>query len=262
MVPLPKRYLPIAVFTGLAAVAALIGYLFPPATQAVPVRILFDNAGGKVVFDHERHARGYKLACERCHHESPEAREQVRKCSTCHGIVFDENFRKTHTASIKDPASCVTCHHMEFKGMSPKWDHEAHKSMADCRDCHHKDTAIEPEPQKCADCHAQTGDAAMPSLRDAAHARCNSCHQDLYAEKLKGCASCHEPAAARDALKRDSAVKVSPQYADCTSCHAGQKTEDLIPERMAAFHKGCMGCHEETAKGPYKKDQCNQCHTK
>ena len=31
---------------------------------------------------------------------------------------------------------------------------------------------------------------------------------------------------------------------------------------MAALHGNCMKCHEKHGKGPFRKDQCNQCHTK
>ena len=55
---------------------------------------------------------------------------------------------------------------------------------------------------------------------------------------------------------------VTPGEADCTVCHGDVKASELIPDRMAALHGNCMKCHEKHGKGPFRKDQCNQCHTK
>ena len=57
-------------------------------------------------------------------------------------------------------------------------------------------------------------------------------------------------------------VDVNPGDADCTVCHGNVKASELIPDRMAALHGNCMKCHEKHGKGPFRKDQCNQCHTK
>ena len=57
-------------------------------------------------------------------------------------------------------------------------------------------------------------------------------------------------------------MDVNPGDADCTVCHGNVKASELIPDRMAALHGNCMKCHEKHGKGPFRKDQCNQCHTK
>lgn len=256
-----KRYLPIIVCVVLTTVVAVAGYLVPTTSPKVPERILLDNAGGKVVFDHAAHFKGNNIACQKCHHESEKQRDDVQRCGVCHGVTFDAAFRKNHVTDIKDPASCATCHHMSLA--PAKWGHDAHVKDygVDCRDCHHKNKDIEPEPQNCADCHQQKGDAAMPSLRKAVHTKCQSCHEDLFAAKVQGCAKCHTKVESRPELAKGT-FKVDPLYADCATCHVGQKLKDLVPGRMAAFHGQCITCHEKTGKGPYKKDQCNQCHTK
>lgn len=259
---LQKRYIPISALVILTAFVAIIGYLVPQPAQSVPERILLDNAGGKVVFDHAAHFNGQKISCQTCHHESTERRDSIQRCGICHGVAFNEVFRKTHAETIKDLPSCATCHHMEFAPKA-KWDHTAHAQdyAIDCRDCHHKDTSIEPEPQSCADCHQKTGDASMPSLRKAVHEKCQSCHGTMFEEKVKGCVNCHTTVESRPALAKGT-FKVSPDYADCAVCHVDQKTKDLIPGRMAAFHGQCIKCHEKNDKGPFRKDHCNQCHTK
>ena len=75
------------------AVVAVVGYTHDTVGKT-PVRLLLENAGGRVVFDHRRHAEDYKVACEACHHESAEARENVQPCGACHGVDFDGSFRE------------------------------------------------------------------------------------------------------------------------------------------------------------------------
>ena len=176
------------------------------------------------------------------------------------------SYLKEHVTRY-DAEACVTCHHYELARKD--WGHKRHaREMGlDCRDCHHKDTGIEPEPQNCADCH-EAGAAPThrpaepgtpPNLADAVHARCITCHEDLFAKKVNGCASCHDVKPMRE-QPAEARSKVSPLYADCVVCHeaGGDK---LLLGRMDAFHKQCMGCHESAGKGPFKKGQCAQCHT-
>lgn len=262
-----KRYFPIALLTVILAVLAVVGYVLPLPREAVPQRVLLDNAGGPVVLQHAEHAFQQKIPCEKCHHESPVRRENVQRCESCHGAAFDAAFRKNHVAAFNDNASCATCHHYELA--AKKWGHKRHQEEygVDCRECHHKNTEIEAEPQNCADCHdsgAPTGKKAEegtpPNLADAVHARCGTCHEEMFAAKAKGCAQCHSQTAVRDILPKEGLVKLNPMFTNCAVCH-GLPAEKLIPSRMDAYHKLCMGCHEKLKKGPYGKEQCAQCHT-
>lgn len=265
---LQKRYLPIAVLTGVLAVVAVAGYLLPEPHETVPRRILLDNAGGAVVLQHADHAFEQKIPCQKCHHESPVKRENVQRCESCHGVTFDAAFRKNHVAAFNDNASCATCHHYELA--SKKWGHKKHQEEygLDCRECHHKNTDIEPEPQNCADCHESGApptnkkpeEGVPPNLADAVHARCVTCHEDMFAAKAKGCAQCHSQKAVRHMLPKEGLVRLNPMFTNCAVCH-GLPAEKLIPGRMDAYHKQCMGCHEKEKKGPFGKEQCAQCHT-
>lgn len=289
-----KRYIPIVLCIVCAALIALVGYAISTPTQAMPTRILLENTGGKVVFDHQVHASQYKIECQKCHHENSTPRENVQSCGTCHGVTFDETFKTTHAQRINDLPSCVTCHHMEFK--PSQWGHDEHSKDygVDCRSCHHTDTSIEPEPQNCANCHdskvtppkadakaGKAGDKAAkgsttasaggntaskadttPELRTAVHTKCMSCHQELFDKKVQGCASCHTKVPMRAVLQDTGKAPISLLYTNCQSCHIGKKTDDLILNRMGAFHGSCIKCHEQKGKGPYTKEQCNQCHTK
>ena len=41
-----KRYIPIALLTAVLAAVAVVGYVLPEPHEAVPQRVLLDNAGG------------------------------------------------------------------------------------------------------------------------------------------------------------------------------------------------------------------------
>ena len=241
--------------------------MLPAPREDAPRRVLLDNAGVPVVFQHARHALSQKIPCEQCHHESPVRRGHVQRCASCHGALFDAAFKKTHVAAFNDNAACATCHHHELAAR--KWGHARHQEElgVDCRECHHKDAGVEPEPQNCADCHdsgAPTGkkveEGAPPGLADAAHARCVTCHEEMFAAGARGCARCHSQTTVRDILPGEGLVRLNPIFTNCAVCH-GLPAEKLIPGRMDAYHKLCMGCHEKLKKGPYAREQCAQCHT-
>ncbi len=259
-----KRCIPIIIFAGILAVIAIGGYLMPEPVKDIPTRILLDNSAGKVVFNHQKHLEGDNIPCATCHHEMIVEKEAVLACATCHGIAYDETFRATHTTAIQSVDACATCHHMEFAS-KVDWTHTAHAEDygLDCTSCHHEDTDIEPEPQNCANCHESTGDETMPSLRDAVHVKCQSCHEDMFDEGVKDCASCHTTIDNRKRLKTEGATnfKLNDAYVKCATCHT-TKVEELIPNRMGAYHGQCITCHSEVGKGPYTQEQCSQCHTK
>jgi hypothetical protein len=225
----------------------------PAQPQEVPVRLLFDNAGGMIVFSHVAHGRDDRfgaIPCATCHHESKQPTERPMACSSCHPADYDGPWRKEHSTAI-DPAFCGRCHHAAPGGLAEGWDHDAHAQdyASDCKDCHHSED-IEPAPQACSDCHQETGDESMPSMRDAAHTRCETCHADLFEEAPANCKTCH-------AFKEGA--QVAQPFPACASCHYSD-TKAQLPARMNAFHDGCMGCHKDTGRGPYKEDDCNLCH--
>lgn len=251
-----KRYFPIAVLTGILAAVALFGYMTPTQSEATPVRILLDNAGGKVVFNHAVHTKDYGAACETCHHETAAGDQEPLSCGQCHGANVTDAWVKEHKTTFTKDLQCVTCHHVEFD-KNHDWGHKSHEDIASCTDCHHADTSIEPEPANCADCHQAEADGKMPALRDAVHAKCQSCHADMFEAQLKGCASCHGAVDQKEQLKSGTLKK---EFTKCTSCHSDKGVNEIIPSRMTSLHASCMGCHEKQDAGPYKKGDCNQCH--
>lgn len=247
-----KRYVPVVGLTVVLAVLALVGYLRPAAKAAVPVRILLQNPGGAVVFDHLGHERA-DMKCVQCHHASKVSTTEV-PCSVCHPGEFDETFKREHMHWFEGRAACATCHHLEWD--RPVYSHEIHIDLTggDCSVCHH-DPAVGGAPQACRNCHDETPEAGMPILKEAAHTRCRSCHEEDYDQELAGCQRCHS----RRSQERLNLADPIP----CEHCH-DKPNASLVPARKDAMHKQCMGCHKRLNKGPFRDEKdvkdCGRCH--
>lgn len=264
---------------GILAVVSIGIYLVPEKKEEVPTRVLLENLGGKVIFSHKMHAENYGFDCADCHHESSNPAESVLACGVCHGTIptnaelaeisKEGGDGKTplgdmpyhNTDLVKDKNACLTCHHLEFT--QKDWGHDRHSEEfgLDCESCHHSDKDIEPEPMNCNNCHNE--DSAV-TLKKAVHTKCMECHQDWFDKdtKLDSCSKCHDEVDTRKVLKEKGSFEMNPVYAKCSSCHGTQEPQELVQNRMAAFHELCMGCHESVGAGPYKSDECAQCHTK
>lgn len=287
---LKKKFL--ITFCVLMGIISAIAYLYPAKEEAVPTRVLLENIGGRVVFDHKVHVEQYDLDCETCHHESLDATKNVIACGVCHNsipsneeiIILSENIIQNSTeeelaaevtfggetmkkplniapyhdtAVVTDFAACLTCHHLEF---TPKdWGHDAHieEFGLSCESCHHEDKDIEPEPMNCNECHFE---GAGVTLRDAVHPKCAECHQEWFDEGIESCAQCHDRLDTRKAYKEKGSFKMNPTYDKCSSCHGDVEPNTLFPNKMQSFHLLCMDCHESRGVGPYKDTQCAQCH--
>jgi hypothetical protein len=249
---LKNRYVPITIVCGMLALLALGGQFAPAPSEELPVRLRMDNKGGDVVFAHSRHVEYVdKMGgdCVKCHHESDTPTLSPLPCGSCHATEFDAKFTADHQKDL--PAeTCTQCHHAEMGKLVYSHDDHAEQYASSCTDCHH-DTDIEPEPGACNQCHGEKADGATPSLREAVHAKCQSCHADMYEKNLKGCNECHE-------LLPGKADGPQPT---CNSCHYDTDATPL-PHRMDAFHDQCMKCHEEVGAGPFGEKSCTRCHTR
>lgn len=107
----------ILMLIGVAAYAALP--LRPPEE---PVRIVFQNKAGKVIFDHKEHTSpmGYGYRCIDCHHDIASDDERPDACGACH-MPEDEYILDRADAFHE---SCIGCH--DFGGLGP----------VECLDCH------------------------------------------------------------------------------------------------------------------------------
>lgn len=230
------------------ALLALAGQFAPTPSEQLPVRLRFDNKGGDVVFTHSRHADlGY--ACAECHHESPAPKPTPVPCGACHPAEFSPAWTAAHQQELAQD-TCTRCHHATFGKLT--WSHQEHVDSysSGCTDCHHGPD-IEPEPMACNSCHGDKADGNAPALREAVHARCETCHSDLYEKKIKGCTACHEQLPGTPGATQPA----------CATCHYDAEAP-LLPTRMEAFHGQCMGCHETAGAGPYGEKSCSRCHTR
>jgi len=100
--------------TGLTCYAA-----FPPPAPEEPVRLMFQNAAGKVLFTHAVHNQDYDLSCLDCHHNIEE--DEVYSCKECHQATGDESMPSKTDAFH---AQCIGCH--KEKGAGP----------VECNSCH------------------------------------------------------------------------------------------------------------------------------
>lgn len=109
-------------------VLGVISYAaFPPKTPDEPVRLMFNVAAGKVLFDHKTHTSelGYGLSCEDCHHE-----------------LLD--------SGGEEPAPCWECHDpVEGDEEMPKRADAFHQQCGGC----HEDFGAGPTEQECSLCH-------------------------------------------------------------------------------------------------------------
>lgn len=76
---------------------------------------------------------------------------------------------------------------------------------------------------------------------------------DQHNEKagVEDCSACHHGGA--DGVKDTSS---STEGTPCADCHAVQPAKGST-NLNRAFHRQCIGCHEEKGKGPLT---CGQCH--
>lgn len=79
---------------------------------------------------------------------------------------------------------------------------------------------------------------------------------DTHNEKaeIEDCVTCHH--SKTDDGMRD--METSSEGEPCSSCHAVKRDDGGTP-LMRAYHKACIGCHKERAKGPVA---CAECHKK
>lgn len=70
--------------TGITCYAA-----FPPPSPEEPVRLMFQNVTGKVLFTHGVHSQDYDLSCVDCHHNIED--DEVYSRKECHGTTGDES---------------------------------------------------------------------------------------------------------------------------------------------------------------------------
>ena len=89
-----------------------------------PIRIMFKNTGGNVLFDHKGHFSedGYGIECADCHHDLEEEGDTPASCSECHDAegedapkrvdVLHSQCKDCHDEGGSGPVNCAECHVM------------------------------------------------------------------------------------------------------------------------------------------------------
>jgi hypothetical protein len=63
------------------------------------------------------------------------------------------------------------------------------KQKIDCAKCHHKDAQ---NPKACTTCHGSAAKDNAPAVKDAFHARCQTCHKEMAAKGTAAPTKCNE----------------------------------------------------------------------
>jgi len=170
----------------LLAVGVVCYAAFPVDTPENPVRMMFKNTAGKVLFTHKLHAdvSGYALSCLDCHHHYEEDGDTFRSCGECHGSGKIETV----------PTACLDCHE-PLEEHHPEGGYGDGDDAYSCSDCHQKEEG-ESVPQACADCHdvedieGEDREMNFQKRSDAIHTQCIGCHEE-YGSGPVECSSCH-----------------------------------------------------------------------
>ncbi len=102
-------------------IAGIVCYIaFPsPESGDQPMRLMFQNKAGKVLFEHTGHVDEYDLDCMECHHNLED--DEIYNCSECHEDTGDEDMpsrsdgfhmqcKGCHEDSDAGPVECNSCH--------------------------------------------------------------------------------------------------------------------------------------------------------
>jgi hypothetical protein len=136
----------LAIILLVIGIASYVYAAWGPDEPEEPIRVMFKNIAGNVIFDHETHKSdaGYGVACLDCHHHPMEDELDTRVCRECHQTPTEEEpfatacmdchdedeIEDTEMISNKDAIHdrCTDCH----------LDYEAGPLKDDCYSCHFK----------------------------------------------------------------------------------------------------------------------------
>ncbi|WP_432735301.1 cytochrome c3 family protein [Maridesulfovibrio sp. FT414] len=156
-----NRYIPITFIVAVCMIAAVAGFLFPPAVQENPARVVMDNSGGRVIFTHFTHAGEYGYECATCHHDDI-GQDRPIPCGSCHPAAFDAKFRAEHQKNFPNTEACLRCHDEVPTGPLAEEDRpdkdniplRADAFHGQCMSCHENDGGPY-GPDSCYECHAR-----------------------------------------------------------------------------------------------------------
>lgn len=186
--------------------------------------------------------------CGECHTKRPSTR------STRLTMSFDYALHYRHERQLGEQKSCKSCHHIYDKAQQ--------------RLIHEKGTE-----SNCRDCHGARQKGSKPSLRNAVHGDCVSCHlKRTVAKQVTGpvrCAGCHG-AMQRKKIQQHAKDIVVPRLKLAYSPRLKRRQPNKLwlrapgtRAKLVAFdHQAheprarfCSSCHHETLAA------CKSCHS-
>jgi len=138
---------------GILLVIGICGYGFTAYknkanknTTHEPIRVMYQPATGKVLFDHKTHASEtkYGLSCIDCHHHPEEEEDAIRSCDFCH--VYPDKDKSFNP-------NCLECHDQEdVEGVETNYLVDKNHTRGECIKCH---TDFGKGPVECLSCHGK-----------------------------------------------------------------------------------------------------------
>ncbi len=112
------------VFMVLLFIIGVVSYVYSSMRKPeVPLRIMFYNIGGNVLFTHQNHNsdNGYGISCETCHHTwEKDRRNDPARCTECHPRQSEQELKRAdamhkqckgcHEEGGSGPVKCAECH--------------------------------------------------------------------------------------------------------------------------------------------------------
>jgi hypothetical protein len=110
---------------GILLLVAVVCYAaYPIKPPEPPLRIMFKNIAGNVLFDHKEHTsdKGYGLKCKECHHDMDKEGQKATPCGECHKAqegegmgplrsdAFHQQCKGCHEEGGQGPVNCSACH--------------------------------------------------------------------------------------------------------------------------------------------------------
>ncbi len=270
-----------------------------PLREIGPSHIVMDNLTAlgalerpPVEFDHGAHVDALQAeGCTGCHPVENdqllpklsgivESDDRDEMLDSFHARCMDCHNERAAAKLSSGPLACGECHIRRSDGVPTRaamhFDYSLHARHANayperCEECHHvydleqqKLVYVKGQEDACRSCHGALDEEDNPSLENAAHRGCVSCHLNRIEAELEAgpvrCVGCHD-------LDHQLAIKKLDET-EIPRLMRGQPDtawilDDGARTRVVPFdHKGheplalsCSSCHHQTMK------PCGECHS-
>ncbi len=293
-----RRIFVISVMLTLVAAAAMASSTAPPLRPIPPTTVVMEFPADlgpqqrpRVEFEHAVHTKALEEeGCTACHAFNEQNRlvpalkgtlgfeDRSALIDAYHGVCIDCHEQRSTASGRGGPTMCGSCHVKRASGSSTRaamrYDyslHARHVAAAEdkCETCHHVwDEAAQRlryekgAEEGCRTCHLEHAVDNTPSLQDASHLACVSCHLERAGRGEKAgpvqCVGCHDSAAQALFVRLDEVPRLKRGQPDVTWVHREGASYPAVAfdhqahENQADF---CSDCHHQTLKA------CDECHT-